>query len=122
MNSTIEKYAISLFIRLVILTGDFLLAIKYFQNDIDESRIVRYIDYGERRNRESRTAPILENEKNDRAKRLGINERTGGAFSLPASTVTCGYKTKKPTHYKACERDTPQTPNRKKQRKEKTEI
>ena len=111
MNSTIEKYAISLFMRLVILTGDFLLAIKYFQNDIDESRIVRYIDYGERQNIESRTAPILENEKNDRTKRLGINERTGGAFSLPASTVTCGYKNCKPTHYKACERDTPQTPN-----------
>lgn len=90
MTSKIEKYAISLFKRLVILTGHFLLAMKYFQNDIDESRIVRYIDYGERRNRESRTAPILENEKNDRAKRLGIDERTGGAFSLPASTVSCG--------------------------------
>lgn len=72
---------------------------------------MRYIDYGERRNRESRTAPILENEKNDRTNRLGIDERTEGAFSLPASTVTCGYKTQKPTHYKACERDTPQTPN-----------
>ena len=99
-----------------------MLALKYFQNDIDESRIVRYIDYGERRNRESRTAPILENEKNDRAKRLGLHERTGGAFSLPASTVTCGYKTQKPTHYKACERDTPQTPNRKNRERKKTEI
>lgn len=90
-----------------------MLALKYFQNDIDESRIMRYIDYGERRNRESRTAPILENEKNDRAKRLEIDERTGGAFSLPASTVTCGYNPPKPTHYKTCERDTPQTPNQK---------
>ena len=80
---------------------------------------VRYIDYGERRYRESRTAPILGIEKKDRAERLGIDERTEGAFSLPASTVTCGYKTQKPTHYKACARDTPQTPNRKKQRKEK---
>jgi len=36
---------------------------------------VRYIDYGERRNRESRTAPILGIEKKDRAEMLGNNIR-----------------------------------------------
>ena len=40
---------------------------------------VRYIDYGERRNRESRTAPILGIEKKDRAERLGNDIRPTGA-------------------------------------------
>lgn len=40
---------------------------------------VRYIDYGERRNRESRTTPILEIEKNDRAEMLGNDIRPTGA-------------------------------------------
>ena len=48
------------------------------------------IEYGEWRKRESRTTPILENEKNDRAKRLGNDEHTAGAFSHPASSVKCG--------------------------------
>ena len=46
---------------------------------IDVIGKVRYIDYGERRNRESRTAPILEIEKNDRAERLGNDIRPTGA-------------------------------------------
>jgi len=40
---------------------------------------VRYIDYGERQYWESRTAPILGLEKNDRAERLGNDIRPTGA-------------------------------------------
>ena len=46
---------------------------------IDVIGKVRYIDYGERRNRESRTAPILGIEKKDRAEMLGNNIRPTGA-------------------------------------------
>lgn len=46
---------------------------------IDVIGKVRYIDYGERRNRESRTAPILGIEKKYRAERLGNDIRPTGA-------------------------------------------
>lgn len=41
---------------------------------IDVIGKVRYIDYGERRYRESRTASILGIEKKDRAERLGMRQ------------------------------------------------
>lgn len=46
---------------------------------IDVIGKVRYIDYGERRYRESRTASILGIEKKDRAEMLGNNIRPTGA-------------------------------------------
>ena len=46
---------------------------------IDVIGKVRYTDYGERRNRESRTAPILGFEKKDRAERLGNDIRPTGS-------------------------------------------
>lgn len=48
---------------------------------IDVIGKVRYIEYGERRNRESRTAPILGIEKKDRAEMLGNNIRPTGRNS-----------------------------------------
>jgi len=47
---------------------------------IDVIGKVRYIDYGERRKRQSRSAPILEIEKYDRAERLGNDIRPTGAI------------------------------------------
>ena len=48
---------------------------------IDVIGKVRYIDYGERRYRESRTASILGIEKKDRAERLGNDIRPTGRNS-----------------------------------------
>jgi hypothetical protein len=43
---------------------------------IDENRFIQYIDYGERRNRESRIAPIL-------VKREKMTEPTGSEMHTP---------------------------------------
>ncbi len=78
----IQKSEITLLRRLrypVILTKRFLTNIKNLKFIIDVIGKVRYIDYGERRYRESRTAPILEIEKNDRAEMLGNDIRPTGA-------------------------------------------
>ncbi len=90
---------------------------KKSKKDIDGIGNARYIDYGERRKRESRTAPILENEKNDRAERLGNDERTRGAFSHPASSVKCGRTQRLHTLHNAWQRALPLQPRIEKIRK-----
>lgn len=77
-----QKNEITLFRSLcypVILTNRFGAIIKNLKSIIDVIGKVRYIDNGERRYRESRTAPILGIEKKDRAERLENDIRPTGA-------------------------------------------
>ena len=75
----IPKIKITLFreiFDLCIPTMSFSAILKKLKYPIDESRIIQYIDYGERRNRESRIAPIL-------VKREKMNEPTGSEMHTP---------------------------------------
>ena len=85
---------------------------------IDVIGKVRYIDYGERRYRESRTASILGIEKKDRAERLGNDIRPTGGETRVASTVKCGRKMRLHTLHKAWQRALPLRPRIEKNKKE----
>lgn len=81
-NFAIQKTESTLFRRLrypVILTNQNSAILINLKKVIDVNRIARYIDNGERRNRESRTAPILGIEKKDRDEMLGNDIRPTGA-------------------------------------------
>ena len=72
---------------------------------------VRYIDYGERRNRESRTAPILGIEKKDRAEMLGNNIRPTGRNSTSKHGEVWAQNATTHTSQGLAEGAAPTTPN-----------
>lgn len=101
----IAEIKITLFreiIDLCIPTMSFSVNQKNLKFPIDESIIIQYIDYGERRNRESRIAPILvKTRKNDRADRFGNAHAPQGRILSQQARYLVGTKMQ-PPRYTTC--------------------
>lgn len=80
-------------LRFVIFTGEIFMVKKNLKIAIDWITMVRYSDYGEQRNRESRTAPILENEKNRPSRTARKCTRPIGAEFTPSKQCTMWART-----------------------------